>query len=143
MKKFIFGLIAVVIIIVLIVLLAPSSSGSAAKTFMDQMQSEFMAKNKISSASKEISFPRTESDQGLSNIRVLNGYVFTYEGAPVFNEYMKSILGTSPEWLNSVWQKGFMNDSVLCLQSNATNGPNGTKLMAEVFCADLAQLGKK
>ncbi len=136
MKKVIFGIIAIVIIIVLLVIVLPSGSKSPSKVFLDQMLSEFMVEYDLKTIEKEIAFPRTETDQGLSNMKVLTGYAFNYEGAPVFNDYMKSIIGNSPEWLNSVWQKGFINDKIVCLQSDGSTNPKGP---AEVFCADLPQ----
>lgn len=119
---------------------------SNAKLFIETMQKVFNENYQIVDSSKEISFLDPSGGSGPSIKKILKGYSFIYNASIAANHgsYMREKIGPTPAWLASEMTMGYINDKIICIQSDATPGldsprysPKILQRGPEIFCADL------
>lgn len=117
----------------------PDPVQSKAKEFIQAMVNKAGVSHQIASSSRQIAFPRVNGDSGPSNRKTLNGYGFSFKESPTaYNDYMTSVIGPTPAWLASERQMGYINDSIVCLQTDGSSGDMYLPARSsEIFCADL------
>ena len=146
MKKII-GMVLVVVIIsiaVYVIWMTPKSSvtDTTAKVFIETMLTDLGLNYPITKSTMEISFPAEDGSEK-SVQKILSGYVISYtENSSVFNGYLNRVIGPNPAWLTSEKGLGYINDSLVCLQNDASYlpgtpryNPNIPQHGQQIFCA--------
>ena len=117
-------------------------SETKSKRFIDIMQRELGTHYPIVSSSGIVSFPG--QGLGTSVNKVLKGYLFEFSGnKSFFNNYLLNTLGPTRSWLTTETSTGYSNDTVVCIQYDASYPPESPRYDSNVpvhgpiiFCAD-------
>jgi hypothetical protein len=116
------------------------------KAFIDAMQRELGTNYSVSISPRVIGFPGEAS--GPSVQKKLSGYVFTYSNdLSGINDYLGGVIGPAQAWLTTETSMGYANDSIICIQYDATYPPGSSRYDdnaspqngPQIFCADNTQ----